>query len=99
MIWIMLAALFKAIADKLSHHFEKSVFKNLNPKWWNPNVSWQYVKLIRFTKYRPDAWHLANSAMILFFCVAAFGFTLEMLIAGLAFIVVFNLFYNRILKK
>jgi hypothetical protein len=96
MIWIVLAAIFKATADKLSHHFEKSIFKNLNPKWWNPNVSWEYVKFIPFTKYRPDAWHIANSLMIVCFAIAAFGITLKMLVTGVVFILIFNLFYNKI---
>jgi hypothetical protein len=99
MIWIALAAIFKAIADKLAHHFGKSIFRKLNPKWWNPNESWKYVGFLPLSKYRYDGWHIANSLMIVCFCVAAFGFTLKMLGSGIIFILVFNLFYNKLLSK
>jgi hypothetical protein len=42
MIYLILAAIFNLIMDTLTHHFNTSVFKGLNPKWWNPNESWQY---------------------------------------------------------
>jgi len=103
---IILAAICKAIADTLYHHYDTSVFANLNPKWWNPVVSCNYVKFLPFTKYRPDAWHLANSIMIIAFIASVvlylpilnrkvFDFTLY----GLAFNLVFNLNYNHILLK
>lgn len=97
--WIMGAGFFKAVSDTLSHHYETSIFSRLNPKWWNPNESWKHVKFLPFTRYRPDAWHISNSLMILCFCIAAFGFTLWTIIAGVAFILVFNTNYNIILKR
>jgi hypothetical protein len=99
MIWIALAAIFKAIADKLAHHFGNSIFKKLNPKWWNPEESWKHVKFLPYTKYRPDAWHIANSILIILFCTAVYGLTLKMVYSGVVFILVFNLFYNKILNK
>lgn len=27
--------------DKCSHHYSKSIFKNLNPIWWNGEISWK----------------------------------------------------------
>jgi len=30
-----------AIMDTLKDHFSISVFKNLNPQFWNPSVSWK----------------------------------------------------------
>jgi hypothetical protein len=67
-LFILLAAICKAVADTLQHHFESSVFKYKDPRFWNPAVSWQYAYRIRFTKYPVDAWHLSNSLMIIFFC-------------------------------
>lgn len=107
-LFITLAGIFKAVADTLTHHYYTSIFSNKNERFWNPNVSWRYVKFIKFTKYRPDAWHLANSGMIVSFCVAVvialrskpvlwWGF--ELIIAGAVFIATFNLFYNKILIK
>jgi hypothetical protein len=104
-LFILLAAILKAVADVTSHHFETSVFKWKDPRWWNPAISWQYVGFIKFTKYRPDCWHLANSGMIICFCLATVFHTpvlkwyLELPIAGVLFNVAFNIFYNKILRN
>ena len=39
-IFIILAALAKAIMDTLQFHFEDSVFSEMG-KWWNPELSWK----------------------------------------------------------
>lgn len=104
LILIIAAAFFKSVADTLQHHYETSVFKNMAYKYWNPNESWKYVKYIPLTKYRPDAWHLANTGMIFCFVFAAvfhsfvFVWWVEFGILGVAFYTVFNLFYNKILR-
>lgn len=36
---IIVAAISKAVRDTLSHHFEKSIFSELNPNFWNPVIS------------------------------------------------------------
>lgn len=105
LLLISLAAIFKAVADTLQHHFDTSIFKKLNPKWWNPVVSCDYVGFLPFTKYRPDAWHLANSGMIISFICAVVlshpvtAWWLAIIIGGVVFNIVFNLFYNQILVK
>lgn len=55
-VFFALAAFFNAFMDVLLWRFPTSVFKDLNPKWWNPNVSWQYVKPF-LGWMRLDAWH------------------------------------------
>lgn len=35
-----LSGALDAVMDVLQDHFSVSVFKNLNPQFWNPNVSW-----------------------------------------------------------
>jgi hypothetical protein len=67
---IILAAFFKAVADTLSHHFDTSVFAWRDKRFWDPAVSWQYAHYLKGTKYKVDAWHLANSGMIICFCLA-----------------------------
>lgn len=100
-LFIILAAISKALADTLWHHFDTSVFKKKNPKFWNPQVSWQHAPFVKYTKYRWDAWHLANSAMIVFFCAGIVAhkqitwWWIELIVAGTLFILVFNLFYNK----
>lgn len=40
-IFIVLASICKAIKDTLNFHYENSVFRNCNAKYWNPAISWQ----------------------------------------------------------
>ena len=109
-ICFILAGFFKAVADTLADHFEVSVFKKLNSKFWNKSVSSEHAKYLPFTKYKWDAWHLANSGEIVSFCSAfgiaiskhyphyAFGTIAGVAASGLVFILSFNLFYNKILR-
>lgn len=108
-ILILLSAIFKAVADTLQHHFDTSVFKYLTPKFWNPIESYKYVKFLPLTKYRPDAWHLSNSAMIIcFICAVAVNdlykhwnlpWWVYLLVLGAGFNIVFEIFYSKILRK
>jgi hypothetical protein len=104
-LFLCLAAIFKAIADTLKDHYDTSVFKWKNRRFWDPSVSWEYVGYVRFTKYHPDAWHLFNSALIISFSLAIVlhksivPWYFEVMIAGLVYNAVFNLFYNKILRK
>lgn len=105
LLLILLASIFKAIADSLAHHFDTSVFKKLPKQFWNPAESYKYVKFIPLTKFRPDAWHLSNSAMIIsFICAVIFyeqqlKWVWELLIGGTAFNLMFSLFYDSILRR
>jgi hypothetical protein len=104
-ILIVLAAFFKAVADTLTHHFDTSVFNWWDRRFWDASVSWRYAHYLKWTKYRLDGWHLANSGMIICFCLAVVLHTSvlswywEVLIAGSVFNLSFNLFYNRILRR
>lgn len=103
-LWVV-AAIFDAFIDTLEEgHFSNSIFKNLDPKFWSKSESWKYAKKI--IGYPVDAWHLGKSAMI--FCLAgaimegyeAFPISiLNFLSLGLAWNLVFDLFYNYIFKK
>lgn len=102
-ILIFWAALFKAVADTLDHHFDTSVFKGLARSFWDPNV---IVKTSpQILGYPLDAWHLANSGMLSCFLLLPFFYKksklkpwLEFIIAGVSFNLVFNLFYNVLLR-
>jgi len=98
-ILILLAAIFKAVADTVAHHYDTSIFR------WNDFYNpLKQGKKIPFTKYPLDGWHLANSLMIVsFICAWAFHKPIlkwyyEIPIAGVAFNLTFNLFYNKILR-
>lgn len=66
LLFLVLIGFFLAVMDRTNEEvaFNNSVFRKLNKKWWLRSVSWQYVKFIPWTRYRPDAWHIAKSAMI-----------------------------------
>lgn len=105
-ILILLAAICKAVADTLQHHFDTSVFKKLSPKFWNPVISCNHAPFLPFTKYRLDGWHLANSGMIICFITAAsindsvISFWLINVVGiGVIFNLIFLLFYSKILRK
>lgn len=105
LLFIILAAAGKAVADTLTHHFSTSIFKKLRPSFWNPDQSWRTAKFLPFTKYKVDAWHLANSLMITSFCGAiaahpeiGMHWPVQLLLAGFLFIAVFNTLYNHVLR-
>lgn len=102
-IWILfwvLAAISNACMDVLWSRFDRSVFKNKDPKWWNPNISWKYQPL--YLGYRVDAWHLAKTGMIGFITLAMtmhipiFGYW-DLLLIGVLWNGTFELFYSLIL--
>lgn len=107
-LFLSLAAMFKAVSDTLRDHYDTSIFRWKDPKFWKPDISWRYVGYIKFTKFHPDAWHLSNSLMIgAFILIAIFHnmsnfhlhWSLEILVALIWYNLVFNLFYNKILRK
>lgn len=105
-ILLLFASFFKAVADTLQHHFETSVFKKKDPRFWNPNESWKHTRFIPLTKYRADAWHLANSAMIVsfisfgvFYTPLKYEWWTEIAAAGILFNLLFGLFYSKLLRK
>lgn len=95
-ILIIIAAISKAIADTIEHHFDTSVFRH--SKFWVNGGK------VIFGKYKLDGWHLSNSIMISAFITALcfhsplawywlfFG-------GGLVFNIIFNIFYNKILRR
>ena len=102
-ILLALASICNAIMDTLAHHYSSSKFQNLNDKFWNPNISWQYAHYLPFTNYKIDAWHLFKSAMIVFMCASicfANSFNiLDFICLGILWNIIFNLFYNHLLIK
>lgn len=106
---VILASIFKSVADTLAHHFDTSVFKKLNPSFWDANNS-KGIK-IPLTQYKLDAWHLCNSGMIVCFIIGAsffksfnlFGYSISgwigVLFYGIVFNLVFGLFYTHILRR
>jgi hypothetical protein len=100
---IFLAAFFKAVADTLYHHFDTSIFKKKDTAFWNP-LHRHNDAVKKIFGYPLDAAHLAYSGMIVSFIVATLFQTWlawywHVLVFGLVFNGVFNLFYNKVLRK
>ena len=112
-IFIFLAAVCNAVMDKTQFHFHKSIFKTLNPYFWNGEISWQnkYINRdfnqgfkktpVQFT----DAFHLFKSLMIIFFVAAVVYYKpminafIDFLIFGACWNGTFNCFFNKILAN
>ncbi len=100
-ILLIVAAISKAVADTVDHHFDTSIFRKLNPNFWDRDISSEKAK--RIFNYKIDAWHLSQSLMIVamiaatVFHVPKLEWYYEIAIAGTAWNIVFNTFYNKIL--
>ena len=96
-ILIIIAAICKAVVDTISQHPKTTI---LTGKFWQ---LWPHDKFIPFTKYPLDGWHLCNSLMILCLIVSGvlpgYLWYIDILAAGILWILTFNLFYNKILVK
>ena len=73
--WIS-AAVCNAVMDVLAFKYKRSIFKTLNPNFWNPKISWKnkyknknekegsaFFGSTTFLVFTTDAWHLFQ-----FFC-------------------------------
>ena len=102
LLFIAIAAICKALADTLDHHFDTSKFKNKNRGFWDPNIIHKTTKQV--FGYPLDAWHLTNSLQICSWMTLAviyepcFNRWIDFCIGGAAFIIVFNLFYNKLFR-
>lgn len=107
LILVFLAAFFNAVCDAVENeNYYESVFKKLPVQFWYKRESWKYVKKI--FGYRPDAWHLAKTCMVVCFALGVVCFDLPvvkwqdvalyMIVFGIIWNVTFWLFYHVIFK-
>lgn len=103
---IAFAAIFKAVSDTVADKYDTSIFTRFDRTFWDKQVSWKrkYKKGWQYWDPISDAWHLSNGAMISSFIAAAIFFPhfnplIVFGISGVWFTVVFNTFYNHILKS
>jgi hypothetical protein len=57
LLFIALAGFFNSIMDILFTNFEGSIFANLNPLFWNPQVSWKNKWAQPFSQPPEDKWY------------------------------------------
>lgn len=108
LLFVSLAGMFMAMASIVDNeaHFRKSVFKNLNPKFFCKELSWENKNKMPW--YIPDGltdfWHICVGASVFFSIVAvslnSFNYWYETLCIGLYFFwSTFSAFYDIILKR
>ena len=115
LIFIALEGIFNSVMDTLDHHFSTSIFKNWNPYFWNPSLSWK--QKYELPGWIPDAftdaWHISKFLQIVSFLIAIvfyapitkfFGIsllntTVDFLILGVLRNTVFTIFYTYILVE
>lgn len=88
MVFIMLAAICNAIMDTSAQHFSTSIFKRLNPLFWNGEISWKnkyingdpnqgrvkwFFGLVKPVQIT-DAFHFFKMLMIVFICLSVITF-------------------------
>jgi hypothetical protein len=101
-IFILIAAIFNAIMDTLWTKYNQSIFKGLNPNWWNPNESWKHMSnwmgWVRF-----DAWHIAKFGMIGCITLSIVSYNTfsiyDIVLIPSIWSFSFELFYSKILKS
>ena len=101
-----LAAFFNACMDAFENeNFHESVFKNWNQKFWYKRESWKYAKVIPFTKYKLDAWHISKTLMVISAAIAIIvgynwdmNWMLKLPLLGGIWITTFNFVYHKVFK-
>ena len=98
---ILFACFFNAIMDALENeNFYESIFSDWDKSFWYKRMSWK--SSTKVFGYVVDAWHLAKSAMIICFVLAAVAYTpivneiVDVLIYGAIWNISFNIFYHRL---
>jgi len=84
--WI-LAAICNSVMDTLAHHYPTSIFNDMDPKFWNPQISWKNKYKDGVKAFGPafflstgllvaftDGWHFFKSLQIVLLAVAVIMF-------------------------
>jgi hypothetical protein len=113
LIFMFFEGFFNSVMDTLDHHYSTSIFKDWNPYFWNPALSWK--QKYELPDWIPDtftdSWHIAKFLQIISFLIAIvfyapitgfFGIgtlntAVDFLCLGILRNLTFNLFYNYIL--
>lgn len=103
-LFVALAAVCNAVMDSIeSEHVYGTIFKNMRPEFWHKRNSWDKSKVIG--KWKFDGWHIFKSMMLVFYFLSIVVYVqivhwaIDIAIATGVWTLIFNLFYNQILKK
>jgi hypothetical protein len=112
-ILIAIAAISKAIQDKIQFHFDRSIFKNLGV-FWNPSESWKrkyknndpiqgpaFLGSTTIFVSLTDAWHLfglvRNFSLVLSIAVVSANYWV--LLYYILFIFTFHMFFTYFFER
>lgn len=108
-ILLSIAGIMEAIMDTLAHHFEGSIFKELNPDFWNPVKSggnkWKNGDKTQGERFFlsstllvgfTEGWHLAKMfrTLLLFMPVAVFFGWGIFLVTMVTYKISFTIYYK-----
>jgi len=103
LLFFAIAAVCNAVMDRTENApaFNKSVFNHFDVKFWLKEVSWQYATKV--LGWKADCWHIAKSFLVIFIVISIMtyspilGGVFDFIIFWIAWNLVFNLFYNKLL--
>ncbi len=106
LFWIT-AAILWAVADKVETRiaYNTSIFEGHDSIFWCKEIAAWHMPFVPFTTYRPDAWHLSKSIILILMALAILCYKpivsplVDFILLGAAWNLVFNIFYNKILLK
>ncbi len=92
--------------DTSSHHYYTSILKNLNPNWWNGEISWKnkYIdrnpslgfrkiwKNINYPVQMTDCWHFFKMLMIIFLTLSVVTFDSNLIINSYYYILYIGIY-------
>ena len=82
--WI-LAAVCNSIMDTLAHHYPTSIFSDMNPKFWDPKISWKN-KYKEGVKAMGPAFFLSTGILVAFTDAWHFFKSLQIVLLGVTIV-------------
>lgn len=87
LVFAFIAGALGASMDTVDEHFDSSIFKNLNPKFWDNEISWRNKYIggdrdkgrtkflgVQIPAIFTDAWHGFKGLHTIFFCLTVIFF-------------------------
>lgn len=106
LLFIIFASICNSIMDKSVHHYSTSIFRNMNPLWWNGEISWKnkyidgdstkgnvkwYFGLNKPVQLT-DAFHFFKMWMIIFICLSIVCFDCYFIKNFISFLLFFTIY-------
>lgn len=106
LLFIVFASICNSIMDTSVHHYSTSVFKNMNPLWWDGEISWKnkyidgdsnkgrvkwYFGLNKPVQLT-DAFHFFKMWMIIFICLSIVCFDCYFIKDTISFLLFFIIY-------